>query len=465
MTTAEDLARSSRSFLIAPAGTGKTELIARAVSLAGPSARQLVLTHTHAGVHALRRRLNSFGVGRSSYRVDTIAGFCLRFASAFPVTSGLAQRQPRGQAWSAVYRQALAVFERSFSREILASTYDGLYVDEYQDCTAQQHAVILRLAECIPTRLLGDPLQGVFGFAGTLVDWSSLASDEFEELPSLSTPWRWGRSNPELGEWLIRARERIESGQTLDLRDGPIEVAPSSEVAERLAADRMAEAGGTMAAIFKWPDDAHGFALGMGGSYQSMEEMECRDLFRLGGEIAGSSGLERARAVAVAMSTAISGLEPAFELMADWVDVGFPSEGHPALENRLCAALINVSSDDSWEAVSHALRVALGAPSTACFRRELLQELVACADQLAHDAGIAFAEVAWDRRDQARKTIRRLDDRIASRVLLVKGLEFDHVLVAAADMLNRHELYVALTRGSCSLSVLSEDGESVTPTR
>ena len=39
--------------------------------------------------------------------------------------------------------------------------------------------------------------------------------------------------------------------------------------------------------------------------------------------------------------------------------------------------------------------------------------------------------------------------------LLVKGLEFDHAIVLDAGSLARKELYVALTRGAKSLTVIS----------
>jgi ATP-dependent exoDNAse (exonuclease V) beta subunit len=45
-----------------------------------------------------------------------------------------------------------------------------------------------------------------------------------------------------------------------------------------------------------------------------------------------------------------------------------------------------------------------------------------------------------------------------SRTLLVKGLEYDHVLLPdIADFDDAKNLYVALTRGSKSLTVLSKD--------
>ena len=45
--------------------------------------------------------------------------------------------------------------------------------------------------------------------------------------------------------------------------------------------------------------------------------------------------------------------------------------------------------------------------------------------------------------------------RLIGTTLLVKGLEFDHAIVLDAGSLARKELYVALTRGARSLTIIS----------
>jgi len=45
--------------------------------------------------------------------------------------------------------------------------------------------------------------------------------------------------------------------------------------------------------------------------------------------------------------------------------------------------------------------------------------------------------------------------RLIGTTLLVKGLEFDHGIVLDAASLSRKELYVALTRGTRSLTLVS----------
>ena len=57
--------------------------------------------------------------------------------------------------------------------------------------------------------------------------------------------------------------------------------------------------------------------------------------------------------------------------------------------------------------------------------------------------------------NQAPLTGRRLEPRVVSRPLLVKGIEYKYVVILDADPYTAVELHVALTRGSKSLTVIS----------
>ena len=64
-------AHQGAGYVVAPAGYGKTHLIA--ASTARSAGRQLILTHTYAGVNALRHKMRALGVSDRLYRIDTIA--------------------------------------------------------------------------------------------------------------------------------------------------------------------------------------------------------------------------------------------------------------------------------------------------------------------------------------------------------------------------------------------------------
>lgn len=158
MDEAEALAKNPRGAMVAAAGCGKTHTIATAVAQHG-GGRELILTHTHAGVDALRARLVRFGVAEKAYHVDTIAGWALHLATAFPKTSDLPTSMPRKDVeYTAVYRAATRLLMLRPVQEIIRASYTGVYVDEYQDCTVQQHGLVIALRDILPCRIVGDEL-------------------------------------------------------------------------------------------------------------------------------------------------------------------------------------------------------------------------------------------------------------------------------------------------------------------
>ncbi len=129
----EVFATKERALIVSPAGCGKTELIAKSVSTFREG-RQLILTHTHAGVKSLKDRFKKLNVPSHLYRIDTIAGFALKYAVAFPKSSGVQNQKPADQQdWRNVYEAASRILSKSFVRQIVCTSYAGLFVDEYQD--------------------------------------------------------------------------------------------------------------------------------------------------------------------------------------------------------------------------------------------------------------------------------------------------------------------------------------------
>lgn len=458
MTTPETFLASDRGVVVAPAGCGKTELVAQAVA-AARSDRQLVLTHTHAGVDALRVRLRRYRVDSRHYRVDTIAGFCLRLAASYPATSALTDPNPTGAGWQAVYAAALRVLESPVGEHLVISSYAGLIVDEYQDCTEDQHRVILAIAEKIPTRVVGDPLQGIFGFGGqVLVGWEDLRRD-FVELPPLRDPWRWKFSNPELGRWLLLAREPLAAEEPLDLRDSPVQVLDGSTRAKHvLACHRVAGQGGSVVAIRKWARDAHATSQRLGGSFTSMEEMDCNDLQTFAQLLDRATGTDLAGALIGFAKSCMTEVGSHLSTAAKRLSEGkLPRTRTGSESSAAVLALAAVAERSTAGDVGVALEAIRSLPGTKVYRRELFREALRTVASVNAKEFSSFADAAWHIRDRARHRGRRPDSRVLSRTLLVKGLEFDHTLVLEPSELDAKNLYVALTRGSASATVLMPD--------
>ncbi len=91
-----DLLAIDRGIVTAPAGCGKTQLIAEALTRHTATKPILVLTHTNAGVVALRGRLDRAGVPSKAYRLSTIDGWAMRLISTFPARSAHEPRDSQG---------------------------------------------------------------------------------------------------------------------------------------------------------------------------------------------------------------------------------------------------------------------------------------------------------------------------------------------------------------------------------
>jgi hypothetical protein len=82
-----DILAIKRGTIVAPAGCGKTHLIANALSRHDGRKPILVLTHTNAGVCALKARLDKAGIPIKNYRLATIDGWSMKMVSTFPLRS------------------------------------------------------------------------------------------------------------------------------------------------------------------------------------------------------------------------------------------------------------------------------------------------------------------------------------------------------------------------------------------
>ena len=117
---AEDLAKalaaSRKGYVVAAAGCGKTHLIAQATACC--DRRQLILTHTHAGVRAILNHLRRQQVSPSLFKVATIHGFALKYASAFPILAEWKIQRPLAEEWHEVPPAAQRTLTRSCIRRV-----------------------------------------------------------------------------------------------------------------------------------------------------------------------------------------------------------------------------------------------------------------------------------------------------------------------------------------------------------
>lgn len=214
----------SKSLLISPAGYGKTYTIVECVKKAPD--KSLVLTHTHAGIAAIKKKLLSADVPKYKYQVETITSYAQKYVKSFYI----GEIPPINEAnyWQFVLGKAEQIFKISHIKKIIKASYKNIFIDEYQDCTISQHKMILALADILPTHILGDPLQGIMDFDEKLVDFS-IDLNDFEVVPELETPHRWYQTgnNRQLGDFIKEVRAKLMSNepQCIHLDEIPKDIA------------------------------------------------------------------------------------------------------------------------------------------------------------------------------------------------------------------------------------------------
>ena len=460
-------AHQGPGYVVAPAGYGKTHLIALAVGRA--TRRQLVLTHTYAGVNALRRKMRQLRVPSGACRVDTIASWALRLCLSYSGASHWALRRPEGKQWESLYRACGVLLDNQFIRRILKASYGGLYVDEYQDCSPEQHHLVLRLTRDLPCRILGDPLQAIFDFDdGGPVDWDGEISGRFECLGQLDIPHRWVRAGrARLGAWLRAARIALETGQPLDLtrsEDGVVVKRVENEnallrVQGNTCRYFACDTGHRVIAIHgghqHYKAKCHRLAKATSGRFSSIEEIEGRDLFAFLGQIerAATDQVRLKKLIGFAMKcmTAVRGSLPAATVRGEHTEI------RKNTKNRAVAEAANAYlGDPSSCGMARVLGALKALPAVHVVRVDLLNRLLGVLDTHVTHPELTLGAAAERYQSQFRYKGRPVSRRrLIGTTLLVKGLEFDHGIVLDATSLSRKELYVALTRGARSLTIIS----------
>jgi len=460
MAEAAALAKNRRGAMIAAAGFGKTEVIAKAVAEHGGS-RELILTHTHAGVEAIRKRLARMNVKANACHVDTIAGWALRLAAAFPKTSAIATLTPRNnKEFLSVYTSAQQLLTLSPIQKIMASSYSGVYVDEYQDCSVTQHNLIRALLEILPCRVVGDPLQSIFDFGDNEpIRWGEQVETLFDDVPGPKTPWRWAKSNPALGEWLCHVRSLLSAGEGISLQDAPIAWVDGSNPTYTLHKQLNAcfdaiRDNESVIAIHGMPNQCRFIAGRLKGRYSCIEAIELDELYEYAHLIEENHGYERALAVLDFAALCMTAVKSKLRLIHDSLVAKQNPRGRTYLPQ--VAALLAVCEDGSFSSIIPALHALRCVPDAVIYRRELLREMERAIQAVLCGDAETLPDAAWLVRNRTRRMGRLLSRCTVGTTLLIKGLEFDHAIVLDADKYNARNLYVALTRGSKSLTIVSQ---------
>jgi DNA helicase-2/ATP-dependent DNA helicase PcrA len=331
-------------------------------------------------------------------------------------------------------------------------------VDEYQDCSTRQHVLATWAAQALPTAVLGDPLQAIFGFGSDgLADWNNDVLAYFPLAGELDTPWRWINAQAQpLGQWLLNVRTQLLQGQPVDLQQAPAGVA-------WVHLDGTDDHNRCLQAARVNPPGNIGSVLVLGDSMSPPSQQ------RIANQTPGAVTVE-----AVHLNDLVNfarSFDPssanALQALLDFAKSVMRNSGATAMMQRVSSLQNGTAHNPATDAENAALAF-LAAPSfgsAATVLAEINKQsgvsvhrpavLRAClrALQACKNDGGSLLDAAVKMREQNRLIGRPLPKRAVGSTLLLKGLEAEAAVILNASDLNARHLYVAMTRGSKSLTI------------
>ena len=462
-----------KSFLIAPAGFGKTHSIAEGATHA--SGKQLILTHTNAGVASIKEKVRRAGIRGNDCHIETITSYAQKYVHAFYHGTDIPEQDNSRVYYPFIIRKATELVQLRPIIDVIEATYTGLFVDEYQDCTMTQHRFICALAAILPTRIVGDHLQGIFNFNDEqLVDLRSVTDmgDFLKNQHVLETPWRWQLVNQQLGESLKQIRACLEQSLPVDLNNHrqAIEVVVVNErelyIPGKSYYQQINKLLSEKSLLVIHPNSTSveprlKLVKLFGNRLTMLESIDDKDFYRLA-RIADNANETTAETIVKDLVTGV--------FSASTVDAWFNDKG---LKRKQKTEDIQVSapfvetiqqlkSTFTLVGLAKSLRQISQLPETKCFRLELFDSLCKAIED-ASSKGITVYQSMVARRNNVRQVGRKIFGRCIGTTLLTKGLEFDTVAVINTHQFNcpKH-LYVALSR-ACKRLLIFTNNTTLSP--
>ncbi|UDQ98885.1 UvrD-helicase domain-containing protein [Lentisphaerota bacterium WC36G] len=461
-----------KKLLIAPAGYGKTHTIVECLN--HTKGKQLILTHTHAGVSAIKAKIRKEKISNNKFHLETISSFAQKYVHAFYTGNEMPNQDDNKNYFPFIIKEAMELFKLGLVKNTIKLSYDGLFVDEYQDCNKDQHEMIMALSKILPLRVLGDPLQGIFEFnGGELVDFEE-DLNEFDKY-KLETPHRWHNyQKHELAEALKTMRESLGNRETINLQDynnvKGIEIYSVND--------------GT---FLKWTYVEKKQAIDLINENESLLVLTANDFKfsninsrkKLKSQINFDKSLNLIEAIDQKDLYATS--KKIDEVIGSYDFVKF--------KNDILCKIFNKSEVNSWfnntgvknkrnekeksEKLKKSLDKFIGNPSPKSMldiikivkdklkckygREELLRGIIK-ALEISSSENISVYEGMKKHRNIIRRVVRKVEGKYLGTTLLTKGLEFDTVVILNAEKFDcpKH-LYVALTRCCKKLIIFTEN--------
>lgn len=460
-----------KSIVVAPAGYGKTHAIAECLKYT--NGKQLILTHTHAGVASLKDKIQRQGIKNNQYCVETIDSFAQKYVVAFYCGNDMPEQDNRDVYFPFIIEKAKCLFEITPIRDVIKATYSGLFVDEYQDCTIMRHDLVKALACILPTRILGDHLQGIFGFKGeALVDFDK-DLDDFDKFPDLAMPWRWEKENPDLGKSLKEIRGLLEKRENVDLNlyESHIEILQIEEKDIYAAGSnynkKIWDLSNENNVLIVHPDSTNlnvrkDFLIRFNNAFVLVEAIDNKDFYKFSRRFDNINVSNAYTVIYDLIPDLFNGTTSRDKWFNKNEAKRKTSESDRDVIKPICEDIEKIKQKPSLSVISGMLKKIRNLPDVKCYRKELFSDLCRALEQAEHK-GISVYEAMKEIRNIKRRMGRKVGGKCIGTTLLTKGLEFDTVAILDAHRFKcPRNFYVAITR-ACRRLIIFTNKRNLSP--
>jgi DNA helicase-2/ATP-dependent DNA helicase PcrA len=467
LTPEINLLNEDNTLIVAPAGCGKSQILVDNLKNLIGSKPILILTHTNAGVASLKSKLIKSNIHDAKFKLYTIDGFAIRLVRLFSKRAQYSREQllEKNINYTEIREALLRILKGAHINDVLQSNYSQVFVDEYQDCSTLQHQIILQLSLLLPTCVVGDPLQAIFGFdpKDPLPNWNLDVCPKFSIIRNLNKPWRWINTECDiLGEWLLEVRIKLLKNESIDLHNAPSMVSwislsgDSKQNQKNLIEACNTKAPNPNGSVLiigdsKNPSSQKQFARVTPGAI-AIESVEMKDLIAFANrlDLTSKHALECILDFAESVMTNIGKSD-----FMSRVSILSRASGRKLPTEAELAAL-KFLAEPTYSLAGILLSALNQQAGVRVFRLDILKTCIRAMDGLLENNKTLFLESILIIREQSRFRGRLLPKRAVGSTLLLKGLEADVAVILNADELNSNNLYVALTRGSRRLVICSK---------
>lgn len=484
--TLTDFITEPKSLLIAPAGHGKTYAIASCIKLCPMGEKQLILTHTHAGISSIKQKLQKLKVEDYKFDVVTISGFAQKIVHAFFGLEKLGIQQEDKNYFDAIMRKCIELLNKTSVQSVIKISYCGIYVDEYQDCNKNQHCLIMNLSQLLPSHLFGDPLQGIYDFDGERVDFEKDLIN-YTKFSILDTPWRWNieGNTPRLGQKILAIRNTLLSNTAnIKLNDDKnchfrVFTIPSTQDGnyfKKIGAFLRSLEGSSILVIIPTYVDSQGIMRGgiddrallrkqfaINHHYNLIEAIDDRSFYSLAKETDNLfSSIRRAKKKIDRINEYLGKLRINKTDLNEWFGnnrVKNKRAPNDELANKLNETCLNFTSTPSAETLLSLLSVVTEKLKLSSRRPELLTTIKKSLRRSIQNEKSVYKNLC-QLKNEIRIIGRKIEGRYIGTTLLTKGLEFDTVVILGADLIpDKRNFYVGISRACKDLYLITEKTE------